>query len=427
MKLLQKYRNSGVQQEIKDVFYLVVLQGLNYVAPLLVLPYLMIVLGAEKFGYIGFAQSVCAYLMILVDFGFNLSATKRIALAKENPEELNKIFSATVGAKVILLGISFLLLVVVSLIPQFEVYRTTMFVMFLVVIGQAGLFVFLFQGLGQIKWVSIFNGIAKISILPLTFWLVKSPDDYLWAAFLQGMVAVVAAVISWGMMVKNKWVKLVKVSALQIKSELVDSFPLFLSTAATSVYTACFVIVLGYFATPQEVGQYSAVDRIMRALCYLVMVPVLQVFYPYIARTSQQNKIEAYKKVKGVFVLIVVGMLLVGVFLFFASPFMVYFLGDDYLHTDFLFKIMAFVPIFVGIGGVIGQIYILALSDNKYKKYFTKTYIMAAIVAIISIIIFIPILKAQGTAIALLITEIFVMCSFIYHKRKIDKLELEAV
>lgn len=427
MKLLQKYRNSGVQQEIKDVFYLVVLQGLNYVAPLLVLPYLMIVLGAEKFGYIGFSLSVAQYLMLIVDFGFNLSATKRIALAKENPEELNKIFSATVGAKVILLGISFFLLLVVSLIPQFEVYRTTMFVMFLVVIGQAGLFVFLFQGLGQIKWVSIFNGIAKISILPLTFWLVKSPDDYLWAAFLQGMVAVVAAVISWGMMVKNKWVKLVKVSALQIKSELVDSFPLFLSTAATSVYTACFVIVLGYFATPQEVGQYSAVDRIMRALCYLVMVPILQVFYPYIARTSQQNKIEAYKKVKGVFVLTVVGMLLVGVFLFFASPFMVYFLGDDYLHTDFLFKIMAFVPIFVGIGGVIGQIYILALSDNKYKKYFTKTYIMAAIVAIISIIIFIPILKAQGTAIALLITEIFVMCSFIYYKRKIDKLELEAV
>ena len=137
MKLLQKYKNSGVQQEIKDVFYLVVLQGLNYVAPLLVLPYLMIVLGAEKFGYIGFAQSVCAYLMILVDFGFNLSATKRIALAKENPEELNKIFSATVGAKVILLGISFFCFLLLLLVPQFEVYRSTMIIFFGIVIANA--------------------------------------------------------------------------------------------------------------------------------------------------------------------------------------------------------------------------------------------------------------------------------------------------
>ena len=92
------------------------------------------------------------------------------------------------------------------------------------------------------------------------------------------------------------------------------------------------------------------------------------------------------------------------------------------MGTESIMRIMCLTPIFIGIGGVIGQIYILALSDNKYKKYFTKTYIMAAIVAIISIFIFIPTLKAQGAAIALLITEVFVMCSFIYYKRKINKL-----
>lgn len=405
------------KREVKDVFYLIALQGLNYIAPLLVLPYLMVVLGAEKFGYIGFSLSVAQYLMLFVDFGFNLSATKRIALAKDNQEELNKIFSATVYAKMGLLLFSFLLLLLVSLVPQFAVYRATMLVMFLTVVGQAGLFVFLFQGLGQIKWVSIFNGIAKISVLPLTFWLVQSPDDYLWAAFLQGMVTVVATVISWSMIVKNKWVKLIKVSAMQVKAELVDSFPLFLSTAATSVYTACFVIVLGYFATPQEVGQYSAVDRIMRALCYLVMVPVLQVFYPYIARMAQQNKLEAYKKVKGVFALTVAGMLLVGVFLFFASPFMVYFLGEDYLHTDFLFKIMAFVPIFVGVGGVVGQLILLAMGDSKDKQFFRNTYVVAACVAISSVLILSYLFGMYGTAVSLLLTEVVVMLLFVYYAK----------
>ena len=153
------------QRELKDVFYLLALQGLTYVVPLLVLPYLMKVLGAEKFGYIGFSLSVAQYLMLLVDFGFNLSATKRIALAKDDQEDLNRIFSATVYAKMVLLLVSFLLLLGLSLVPEFAVYRTTMLVMFLVVMGQAGLFVFLFQGLGQIKWVSIFNGIAKIAVL----------------------------------------------------------------------------------------------------------------------------------------------------------------------------------------------------------------------------------------------------------------------
>ena len=54
---------NGAKREVKDVFYLLALQGLNYIAPLIVLPYLIVVLGAEKFGYIGFSLSVTQYLM----------------------------------------------------------------------------------------------------------------------------------------------------------------------------------------------------------------------------------------------------------------------------------------------------------------------------------------------------------------------------
>ena len=408
---------SSNKREIKDVFYLIALQGLNYIVPLLVLPYLMKVLGAEKFGYIGFALSTAQYMMLVVDFGFNLSATKRIALAKDNQEELNKIFSATVFAKMGLLLFSFLLLLLVSLVPQFVIYRTTMLVMFLMVVGQALLLVFLFQGLGQIKWVSIFNGIAKIAVLPLTFWLVKGPDDYLWAAFLQGMVAVVAAVISLGMIVQKQWVKLIKVKLNDIKVELFESFPLFLSTAATSIYTACFVLILGYFASPEQVGQYSAVDRIMRALCYLVLMPVLQVFYPYVASLAQQNRQEASKKVKSLFLLVLVGMLGIGAFLFFASPFMVYFLGDDYLNTDLLFKVMAFVPVFVGMGGVLGQLKLVAMGDESDKRYFRNTYAIAACVAIVSVLGLSYGYGMYGTACSLLLTELVVFVLFMWRAR----------
>ena len=124
------------KRELKDVVYLMALQGLNYVAPLIVFPYLMIVLGAEKFGYIGFSLSVNQYLMLLVDFGFNLSATKKIALAKDNSEELNKIFSATLWAKIGLLFISFLILLIFAfLIPRFKIYSTTLLIMFLMVVA----------------------------------------------------------------------------------------------------------------------------------------------------------------------------------------------------------------------------------------------------------------------------------------------------
>ena len=54
------------KRELQDVLFLTALQGLNYLAPLIVFPYLMVVLGAEMFGYIGFSLSIIQYLMLFV-------------------------------------------------------------------------------------------------------------------------------------------------------------------------------------------------------------------------------------------------------------------------------------------------------------------------------------------------------------------------
>ncbi|MBR2492292.1 MAG: oligosaccharide flippase family protein, partial [Paludibacteraceae bacterium] len=217
-------------------------------------------------------------------------------------------------------------------------------------------------------------------------------------------------------------VHLVRFSFNGMRSAIKEAFPIFLSSAATSIYTVSFVLILGYFATADIVGQYSASERIMRVLILFAFTPTMQVFYPKVSRMAKANKSEAENLYKKILYWVIGFMSLICVGIFILSYIIVPLAGDDYMGTESIMRIMSLAPIFIGTGGVIGQIYILAISDNKYKKYFTKTYIMAAIVAIISIFIFIPTLKAQGAAIALLITEVFVMCSFIYYKRKINKL-----
>ncbi len=410
---------GSVKREIKDVFYLIALQGLNYIAPLLVLPYLMKVLGAEKFGYIGFSLSVSQYLMLIVDFGFNLSATKRIALAKDNRDELNKIFTSTLYAKIALLGVSFIVLVLLACISRFAEYRQTMFVMFFMVVGNAFSFVWLFQGLGKIRVVSIVNMIAKLSVLPLTFIFVKNSSDYLVAALLQSLVAVVATIISIGFIWHEKWVSIVAFIKKDILFELKESFPIFLSSAATSIYTASFVVVLGYFCTPAEVGQYSAVDRIMRALCWLIFIPVSQAFYPKVALLGLKNRRKGIDLVLKILVFILFCMLIVFVGMFFLSPYIIAFLGKDYQNSLLLFKIMAFVPIFVGVGGIVAQLGILALGNKDDKKNYQRVYFIAGGVALISVFASIPYLGTVGAAISLLITEAVVCGLMFWLGRKI--------
>ena len=71
---------------------LLFLQGANYLLPLLILPFLVRVLGTEKFGLIMFAQSLATFLMVFVDFGFNLSGTREVSLSRQNHQKLSEIF-----------------------------------------------------------------------------------------------------------------------------------------------------------------------------------------------------------------------------------------------------------------------------------------------------------------------------------------------
>lgn len=417
---MKKKINTEHKKEIFDVVYLLALQGINYVFPLLVFPYLMVTLGAEKFGYIGFSMSVIQYLMLIVDFGFNLSATKRVALHKDNKEKLEQIVSSTLLAKLGLLLLSFFILLIFAFaIPRFAIYSSTMLVLFLMVVANTFSFIWLFQGLGKIRVISFVNIISKLAILPLTFILVKGENDYLLAASIQSGVYVFGAIITCVILYKNKYVShWFKSTFNHIKAELAASYPIFLSTAASSIYTASYAVILAYFSNPVEVGKYTAVEKIMRGFCYLILIPITQSFYPKISSMSVSNSHEASKLIRKISIFVWGLMILVFILMFFCSPYLVDFLGKDYKGSLAIFRIMSVVPIFISLGGIFGQLGILAMGTDKDKKYFQRTYFIAGIVALSSIFILTPHYQAIGAAASLFLTELTVLTGMFWYGRK---------
>ena len=86
-----------------------VVQGTNFLLPLVVMPYVIKKIGADGFGVVAVAQVCMLYLSTIADYGFNLSATRDIALYKDEDAKISKIFfindvlSCCVGLKTIII------------------------------------------------------------------------------------------------------------------------------------------------------------------------------------------------------------------------------------------------------------------------------------------------------------------------------------
>lgn len=313
---------QGSRKELVDSLYLIALQGINQFLPLLVLPYLMVVLGATGYGYVGFSLSVIQYLVLVVDFGFNLSATRRVAQVRDDRREVTRVFWSVFWAKLMLLAGTLVLLAVLLLaVPTFQKYQTALLCTLPMLLGSAFTFLWLFQGLGRVRQMAIINTASKIIMLPLIFWLVKSPADYPLAAFIQSGVFVLTAVISIGYLWRLRCVGAPVGERSAIRQAMSESFPLFLSSASTSVYTQLFVVILGFYCTTDVVGRYSSAERIMRALCFVLYTPINQAFFPRISAAAVAEPVQVRRIFSTLRNLVAAIMLLVGVALFVGAPY----------------------------------------------------------------------------------------------------------
>ncbi|MFA5200267.1 MAG: oligosaccharide flippase family protein, partial [Candidatus Omnitrophota bacterium] len=146
------------------------LQSINYILPLIMLPYLVRVLGMEKFGLIAFAQALVQYFLILTDYGFSLSATKTISLVGDNKQKINQVFSSVMTVKLIFTGLSFIIIcALLYFVPKFKTDWPVYMLSFGSVVGGTLFPVWFFQGKEKMNYITIVNIISGLISLGFIF------------------------------------------------------------------------------------------------------------------------------------------------------------------------------------------------------------------------------------------------------------------
>jgi polysaccharide transporter, PST family len=277
---------------VKNIFSLSLLQGANYLLPLLTVPYLIRVLGIEYFGLLAFVTAVITYFLVLTDYGFNLSATSKVANNRNDINKVNEIFSSVLTIKLVLVVLGFLLLLVIAaFIPRMQSDINIYVYTYGMVVGQALMPLWLFQGLEKMKYVTYFNVIAKFIATGLIFILVQEQSDYIVVPILISLGFIIAGILSLIFARKEFNMRFLIPTKAAIIENIEDGWHVFLNNFFVNLYSTTNIIVLGFLTNNTIVGFYSLAEKIIGAISGL-FVPVTQSFYPYMSSLHQKCKGE---------------------------------------------------------------------------------------------------------------------------------------
>ncbi len=404
-----KYKLIGTDEKkrfLENIVSLSILQGANYILPLLTLPYLVRVLGPEYFGLLAFVSATVAYFILITDYGFNLSATRQVSIYRDDINKLNEIYSSTMIIKTALMIVSFLIMILLFLvIEKINQNRNLYLITFGMVLGQIIFPVWLFQGMEKMKYITFISIGTRIFFTLCVFVFVNNQSDYLLVAALTTMGAIVSGILSLILVNKNLGIRFVWQPNNILKLHLIEGWHMFFSSMAISLYTISTTFILGLFGNSASVGYYSAADKIVQAVKGLYS-PVAQSMYPLISKKMNEDKLAGIAfAMKATWVVGFI-MLFVSILLFiFARPIINILLGDQYQQSVSLLEIMAFLPLIIALSNIFG---IQIMLNLGYKKEFSFIVGVAAITGVILTLILTQIYDAIGTSIAMLLVEIFI-------------------
>ncbi|MDR1919364.1 MAG: oligosaccharide flippase family protein [Tannerellaceae bacterium] len=273
---------------------LVLLQGINYLMPLLTFPFLFRVLGVEYWGLVSFGYTVTQYFVIFTDFGFNLSATKYISTHRDRPQAINRYLNSAFICRFLLAAMSFLLLLLLCLLFDKFKQESRFFISYFgIVIGNMLFPMWYFQGMEKMKYITVFNIVAKsVSFIPF-FIFIREPEDYVLVPVFYSIGFILAGLISVYIIYFKERMKWFIPALKDIRFAFSDSFTYFLSRLSVSMFTNINTFVIGLVCGNTAVGYYAAAEKLYQAYNQL-LIPFTGVLFPHIAKT---HNVPFFKRV----------------------------------------------------------------------------------------------------------------------------------
>lgn len=404
--------NEGGQPDakkgvVKNVFSLWIVQVSNYVFPFLTVPIVSRIIGPDKLGVINWAAAFMAYFTILINFGFDLSATRAIAAQRDNLQERNRIFNEVISAKMLLFAASVVLFVIsLFAFPQLRDEKQVAVYSFILCFAWVITPNWLYQGMQELSRIAMFNLITKMLFTVVILLVVRHKQDYVWQPLAISIAQIAVGIYSFAFAVRRYHIKVQITRLKPVLNLLWNERIIFFSMVVVNLYTTTNIVLLGFWQNPLQVGYYTAGWRLIMIIQQMIAIPLGQALFPFVGTAFSQAKEKGLYVIKQLFPIVTVLTGVASLLLFvFAELAIKVIYGDKFLPSITVFRILAFVPMIITWSNLLG---IQTMLNLKMDKIFFRITAGGAVISVLLNVLLVGRFGYLGTAWCWLLSELFI-------------------
>lgn len=401
--------NSNLKE---NFIYNIMYQILSLILPLITVPYVSRVLGAEGIGTYSYTYSIVTYFMLVGMLGINNYGNRTIAKCREDKDELSKNFF---GIYSIQFFMTILMIIFYFLFVYFQKdYKVIFIIQSLYLISTLFDVNWFFFGIEKFKITVTRNMIIKILSLVLILILVKSKND-VWKYTL---VMASSTLLTQSILIVflKKYVKYEKITISDVKKHIKPCLILFIPVIAVSLYKIMDKTMIGLISNVKEVGYYEQAEKIIN-IPMGIITALGTVMLPRISNLvskGDKDSVNIYIKKSMNFMMFLAFPICFGIIAI-SNDVIKIFLGQEFAKSGIILNYLSITLLFISFANIIRTQYLI---PNERDKEYTISLILGAIINLVMNIIFIPKLASIGACFGTIAAEFVVMLYQIIAVRK---------
>jgi PST family polysaccharide transporter len=403
----EKWRRDPVARNSAALYGV---QCCRKIFPLFTVPYLTRTLHPSGWGTVAFVLSMADILTLIIEFGFNLSATREIARQRHHRENCRDVMGGVLGAQTLLAVIAIgLAALVAPYIPLLRNQPTLVVAGLFYALTQGCTPLWFFQGLERLRLAAGLEIGAKSVAVCCVFLFVRSPSDGWKVVVLQALAAGVSTTVGIGLAVRSFGFRFPDYKL--IREALQRGWPMFVFRSAESLYGIGNVFLLGLFAPAAVVGYFATAEKITKAM-FGLLNPIRDSLYPrlsYLAASSEQSAARLARKV--IAIMVSAGFLLTTTLFFMAPWFISLLAGPTFAPAVPVLRLYSILPLILSITYSVGLQWLLPIGRDRVVN---GIILGGGCLNLVLSCLLAPSFGAMGMATSVLLSELYVCTNLVW-------------